>query len=88
MKTSCLALSALAGAALGHTGKHLDDDKPMFFNTEWKVVARQDFALSFGGCHSGCTISLQNGKTENSMNDVVKVLTGREPNLMDLCVSM
>ena len=60
----------------------------MFFNTEWKVVARQDFALSFGGCHSGCTISLQNGKTENSMNDVVKVLTGREPNLMDLCVSM
>lgn len=57
MKTSVALLAAAAGLAMA--------EQPKFLNTEFNLVAGEEFTLKFSGCESGCTIELLNGPPKN-----------------------
>jgi hypothetical protein len=57
MKTSVAVLAAAAGLVMA--------EQPKFLNTEFNLVAGEDFTLKFSGCESGCTIELLNGPSKN-----------------------
>lgn len=52
--------------------------RPVFLNSEYNVVEGEPFTLTFSGCDSGCTITIESGADEESMKPVQE-LTGEPP---------
>ncbi|KEY65616.1 hypothetical protein S7711_09618 [Stachybotrys chartarum IBT 7711] len=67
MKYTVAALSAVVAIATAQS------TTPAFLNSAFDVEEGEPFTLTFSGCDSGCTITLQNGEPENLQD--VEVLT-------------
>lgn len=68
MKHSAAILSAAAVASAV---------SPSFLNNDYPVAIGEPFTLLFSGCETSCTITLENGPTDDLQP--VEVLTGELP---------